>query len=262
MAYLVRTVKENWPAAATVAGAFAAWELGVRFFKVPEYVVPPPSAAILEMVRKWDMLWPHFMVTFTEMVASFLISAVIGIVVGIMVVYSRTLERAIYPLLVGFQTVPKVALAPMLLLWFGFGIWPKILVGVLVAFFPVVISTAVGLWSMDPELVPLARSMGASSRDVFLKFRLPSAVPNIFAGLKVSISLSVVGVVVGEFVGTEKGLGYVLLYANGNLQSKLLFAAVLLLTIMGVASYWVMELVETFATGWHRAKTQRFLDTM
>jgi NitT/TauT family transport system permease protein len=146
--------------------------------------------------------------------------------------------------LISSQAIPKVAIAPLLLVWFGFGLIPKVLVAFLIAFFPIVISTAVGLASIEQEKIYLARSMGLSAAATFFKIRLPNALPSIFAGLKISITLAVVGAVVGEFVGGEAGLGYMLMVANGSMDTPLLFAGLIALTIQGVVLYALVEWAE------------------
>jgi NitT/TauT family transport system permease protein len=156
-------------------------------------------------------------------------------------------SRTVLPLLISSQAIPKVAIAPLLLVWFGFGLFPKVLIAFLIAFFPVVISTAVGLSSIEPEKIYLARSMGLGATATFFKIRLPNALPSIFAGLKISITLAVVGAVVGEFVGGEAGLGYMLMVANGSMDTPLLFAGLIALTVQGVVLYALVEWAEYLA---------------
>jgi len=157
----------------------------------------------------------------------------------------------VLPLLISSQAMPKVAIAPLFLVWFGFGLVPKVLIAFLIAFFPVVINTAVGLAAIEPEKIHLARSMGFGAVDTFFKIRLPDALPAIFAGLKISITLAVVGAVVGEFVGGDAGLGYLLMVANGSMDTQLLFAGIVCLTILGVAFYLLVELAERLAVPRH-----------
>jgi NitT/TauT family transport system permease protein len=153
----------------------------------------------------------------------------------------------VLPLLVSSQAMPKVAVAPLFLVWFGFGLLPKVLIAFLIAFFPIVISTVVGLAAIEQEKIHLARSMGLGTVATFFKIRLPSALPSVFGGLKISITLAVVGAVVGEFVGGDAGLGYLLMVANGNIDTPLLFAGLIALTVQGVALYFLVELAERLA---------------
>src|SRR5262249_17578832 len=171
----------------------------------------------------------------------FALSIVVGIPLAIGIFMSPAFSRSVLPLLISSQAMPKVAVAPLLLVWFGFGLLPKVLIAFLIAFFPIVISTAVGLASIEPEEIHLARSMGLGPAGTFLKVRLPSALPSVFGGLKISIPLAVVGAVVGEFVGGDAGLGYLLMVANGNLDTPLLFAGIFALTVQGVVLYFLVE---------------------
>lgn len=220
------------------------WELAISAFRVPDYVIPPPSQILGEMIKQLPMLWGHTLVTTGEVVVGFVLSVVVGVPLAVLIVYSPFFERTIYPLLVSSQTIPKVAVAPIFLFWFGFGPTPKILVAFLIAFFPIVIATVVGLRSIEPEMIYLARSMGASPLLTFTKVRLPNALPSLFGGLKVAITLAVVGAVVGEFVGADKGLGYVIVLANGALNTKLVFASIAFLSLLGIVLFFAVEVVE------------------
>jgi NitT/TauT family transport system permease protein len=220
------------------------WELVINAVNVPDYVIPPPSQIVGEMIKQLPLLWGHTLITTSEVAIGFVLSVLVGVPLAVLIVYSPFFEHTIYPLLVSSQTVPKVAVAPIFLFWFGFGLTPKVLVAFLIAFFPVVIATVVGLRSVEPEMIHLARSMGASPLLTFTKIRLPHALPSLFGGLKVAITLAVVGAVVGEFVGSDKGLGYVVVLANGALNTKLLFAAITFLSLLGVVLFFLVEVVE------------------
>ncbi len=176
---------------------------------------------------------------------------ILGIPIAIILVASQTLNRALMPWLILSQTFPKVALAPLIVVWFGLGLFPKLMVTFLVAFFPVVISTIVGLRSVEREMIELAQSMRATPIQMFWHFRIPLALPNIFAGLKVSVSFAVVGAVIAEWVGASEGLGYLLMRANGNLDTTLLFSVLVALMIIGVVLYYAVELVERITIPWH-----------
>ena len=168
-------------------------------------------------------------------------------------------ERAVYPLIVGSNTVPKVALAPLLLAWFGFGLMPKILIVVLVAFFPIVINAVVGLKSLGAPMIYLARSMGASAAQVFWLFRMPNALPSIFAGLKIASVLSVIGAVVAEFVGADSGLGYAMMVATSDLNIARQFAAILVLSAIGMVFFWILGVVERLLLPWHSSVRNEIL---
>jgi NitT/TauT family transport system permease protein len=187
-----------------------------------------------------------------------LLSVVVGITLAVMISISRVFEKSLYPLLVGSQAIPKLALAPLFVVWFGFGLLPKVLMTFLIAVFPIVVSTVQGLASVETELEYLARSMGLGQYRTFRMIRLYRALPAIFAGLKVAITLAVVGAVVGEFVGSDRGLGTLLLRAIGMVNTPLLFAALFVLTVLGVVLFACIELLERLAIPWHvsqRAKS-------
>jgi ABC-type nitrate/sulfonate/bicarbonate transport system permease component len=186
-----------------------------------------------------------------EILAGFGISVLVGIPLAICVTYSLTLDRAIYPLIVGSQTVPKVAIAPLLLAWFGFGLAPKIMIVALVAFFPIVVNTVVGLRAASPQMLHLARSMGASPTQIFWRFRLPQALPNVFAGMKLATVLAVIGAVVAEFVGADSGLGYLIMVAGADFKIDRQFSAILVLSVLGMLLFWVAGWIERLVLPWH-----------
>jgi len=174
-----------------------------------------------------------------------------GIPLAIGIASLRWVEKSVYPLLVISQAVPKVAIAPLLLVWIGFGMETKILIAVLVAFFPIVISTVVGLRGLPPEMVELGSSMGLTAASMFRKIRLPHALPSMFGGIKVAATFTVVGVVIGEFVGADKGLGYFLLFSSGQMQMDLMFADVIILGALGIGLFWIVEWAERRWLPWH-----------
>jgi NitT/TauT family transport system permease protein len=184
----------------------------------------------------------------------FLVAAAFAIPVATLIVVSPVLERLLYPPMVATQSIPKIALAPLFIVWFGFGVVPKVAVAFLIAFFPIVIDTIVGLRSIDPAMIQLARSMGAPPHRMFLKLRLPHALPMIFGGLKVASSLAVVGALTGEFVGSDKGLGYLLLQASGNLNTALLFATLVVLSALAMAFFYLVEVLERILIPWHASQ--------
>jgi NitT/TauT family transport system permease protein len=198
-----------------------------------------------------EMLAVDTLITFYEIVASFLVAMAMGISLAMLVVRSRLFESAVYPLLVMSQAVPKVALAPLILIWFGFGLSPKIIIGALVAFFPILINTVSGIRSVEQDSIFLFQSMGARPWKMFLHLRFPTALPNIFGGAKVAITLAVVGAIIAEFIGANRGLGYVLIIANGMQDMRLLFAALTLISLLAVLCYWVISFIESMVLDWH-----------
>jgi NitT/TauT family transport system permease protein len=238
----------------TLVAITALGEVGIRVFRIPEYLLPLPSAVGREVARETAYLLPHVATTSLEILAGFLLAVIVGVPMAMVLVYSPALERSVYPLLVGSQSIPKVAIAPLLIFWTGIGLLPKVLVAFMIAFFPIVIDTTVGLRSIEPEMLHLARSMGASETKIFLKMRLPTALPHIFAGLKVAVTLAVVGAIVGEFIQADRGLGYVLLQANAQINTPLSFAAILILALVGVVMFVAVSAIEKIMIPWHASQ--------
>jgi NitT/TauT family transport system permease protein len=230
------------------------WDVFIRVFKIPPYLIPNPLSVAKQLVAEWPMLWRETLPTLYATLAGFALSALIGVPIAMWIAYSRLVESFVYPLLVFSQSIPKVAIAPLFVVWFGFGLVPKVIAAFLLGFFPVVVATVQGFKSLEGDVIDLARSMGANPLKIFLKFRLPHALPAIFSGLKVSVTLAVVGAVVGEFVGSNSGLGYVLQKANGTFDLPLMFAALVILSMIGVILFLVLELIERWLMPWHASQ--------
>ena len=233
---------------------FVAWELTVRLFALPEYLLPGPEPVLVALAQNIRTLAVQSVWTAGTVLAGFLVAAAVAIPLAMLIVISPVLERLLYPPMVATQSIPKIALAPLFIVWFGFGVAPKVAVAFLIAFFPIVIDTIVGLRSIDPAMIQLARSMGAPPRRIFLKLRLPHALPMIFGGLKVASALAVVGALTGEFVGSDRGLGYLLVQASGNLNTALLFATLVILSAMAMAFFYMVEMLERIAIPWHASQ--------
>jgi len=247
-----RETAARWiPPTVAVFVAVVIWEVTIRVFDIKPFVLPSPISVIEAALADFPSLMSNSWITLQEVMAGFALSVLVGVPLAVMIVSWTLAERAIYPLLIGSQVVPKIAIAPLFIIWFGFGIAPKILVAFLVAFLPIVIDTIIGLRATEIEKIYLARSMGASRLQVFFKIRLPNAMPSIFGGLKLAITLSVTGAVVGEFIGADRGLGRVIVVANGNLDTPGLFAAVTVLSAMGVALFLFINLLERIVIRWH-----------
>lgn len=225
-----------------------AWQILVPLSGLSEFVLPTPLAIAKRIVTELPLLTTHGYVTLFEVVVGFAMGVLVGIPLALSIFYSRAFERAIYPILVALQTVPKVALAPLLVLYLGYGWAPKITLAFLISFFPIVISTVVGLQSLDKNLVNLVRSMGAGEWQTFFKVRLPAALPNIFGGFKVAVSLAVIGAVIGEYVAAERGLGYLQLQANSQFDTTLNFATVVAISGLGVMLYFIIDTIEARVT--------------
>jgi len=237
--------------AATFAVVLGAIELTVRLLHIKEYLLPPPSKAISTMVGQWSLFLPETWVTFKEVIIGYGLSIAVAVPLAVAIVASPLFEKCIYPLLVTSQVVPKIALAPLFLIWLGYGTLPKILIVALLAFFPIVIDAVIGLRSIEFEKLYLARSMGANSLQTFFKLRLPNALPSLFSGLKLAATFCVIGAVVSELVGATAGLGYLMIEAEGNLNTPVVFGAIGYLTLMGIAMFSVVAFIERLAIPWH-----------
>jgi len=250
-----RAMKRVWFMRASplfvIVALLVVWEVGVRVFGVPAYLLPPPSAIARRMVIDYKLLAVNAWVTLGEVLAGYALAIVVSIPLASILAQFRVVENAVYPTLVASQTIPKVAIAPILVVWFGFGLTPKILIAFLICFFPIVVDTMTGFRCVPREVIWLSRSMGASQWKTFVKIRIPAALPNIFAGLKVASTLAVVGAVVGEFIGADRGLGYQLIVANGLMDVQLSFAVLVSLSLLGIALYLAVDLLERLALPWH-----------
>ena len=239
----------------SLAGFLILWEISCRAFGIPEFVLPSPSKTIATVIAKWPLFAKHSTVTFLETFAGFLMAVAFGVLCAAIIVVIPMLADIIMPLLLISQLVPKVAIAPILLIWFGYGIFPKIFIAFLIAFFPIVVNTAAGLASVERPMLDLARSLEATRWQVFWKFRIPVALPEMFSGMKIAITLAVIGAIIGEFVGGSSGLGYLILLANSEIDTPLAFAALLLLSVGGIVLYAMVELVERLVIPWNKATT-------
>jgi NitT/TauT family transport system permease protein len=245
-----RLLGETLIPATTLLAALLVWEVATRALRIPRFIMPAPSAILGE---GWEWRYRfigHTWVTLYETLGGFALSMVVGVPLAVLIVYSPALRAAIYPLVILAQSVPKIAIAPVLLLVLGYGEVPKMVVAFLVAFFPVVVDTATGLAATPPELLDLSRSYRASAFKTFVKVRLPMALPFIFAGAKVAITLSVIGAVVGEFVGSDKGLGYVILSSTSYWKTEVAFSAMILLSVMAIVLFAAVSLVERVVCPW------------
>ncbi len=226
------------------AAILLLWEIVVPWAKIPKLILPTPSEILATMYAKHGLLLSDTAVTMIEVLYGFVLAIIVGVPLALGIFYSPIFGKSIYPILVALQTVPKVALAPILVLWFGFGLVPKIAVSFLISVFPIVIATVVGLTTLERDMIYLVRSMGANEFQTFVKIRLPAALPSIFGGLKVAIGLSVVGAVIGEYIAAEGGLGYRQLTANIQFDSALNFGALIAIAICGMATFAAVEAVE------------------
>ena len=227
------------------------WEAAVRIGNVPAYLLPPPSALAMRLASDFRGILFHTLVTSGEVLLGFGLAIVISIPMAALLAQSVWAERILHPILVLSQTVPKVAIAPLLVVWFGFGMAPKILVAFTMCFFPIVVDTLTGFKSAPAQLHWLALSTGATRWQTFVHFQVPAALPHIFSGIKVASTLAIVGAVVGEFVAADRGLGYQLIVANGALDVTLSFTVLVVLSVMGVLLYSLVDFIERLVLPWH-----------
>jgi NitT/TauT family transport system permease protein len=237
-----------------IAAMLLVWELVARFELVPSYTLPPLTDVVSRCFTDASYLGEHSLISAQEIAIAFVLSAVIGVLLGVAIVSARAFEKAVFPLLVCSQVVPKIALAPLLIIWLGFGISSKVVIAFLIAFFPVVVSTVTGFRAGAADTMYLARSMGATRLQLFFKVRLPAALPSIFDGLKVSATLALSGAIIGEYAGADQGIGYVISQASaargGGEQVTIVFAAVLYITAMGLLLYGAVVLAERITLRW------------
>ncbi len=229
----------------------ALWQAAVAILKVPAYLLPAPTQIFRTFFDELPRILHHGWFTTYEMLLGYGLAVIIAVPLAIAITSSQRFDRFVMPTMLFFQVVPKVAIAPLFLVWFGVGTTPKVLIAFLISFFPIVIDAAVGLRSMSSEMNDLARSMGASRMQVFTQFRLPTSLPYLFSGLKVAATLAVAGAVVGEFVGADRGLGYLLMVTGTNLETAMVFATLVALTIIGLVFFYAVEFLEQLLIPWH-----------
>lgn len=234
----------------------AAWEFGVRIFDVQAFILPPPSDVWESLLRQFQTprFWNNLWVTTQETLIGFFLGVVTAFLIGIAVVQSRIVEKTVFPYVVAFQTVPKIALAPLFIIWFGFGLTSKILIAALIAFFPMLINVIEGLRSADPDQIELMRSLDASKGQIFFRIQLPNSMPFVFAGLDIGIVFAIIGAVVGEWVGARAGLGYQLLQYIYDFNIAGLFAIMIVLAVMGLVAHSTIRLLQRRFAGWSEAE--------
>ena len=239
------------PAMAVFAAFIALWQMAVSFLDIREYLLPAPGTVLSAMGTGSDIPWrSHLWVTTLEVVGAFVLAGVSGVLLGMAIAWSATLARALMPFLVFVNTLPKVAIAPLFLMWLGYGIWPNMLIGALIGFFPVVVNTAVGLTQIDDDMLDLGRVFNAPKWKVFLKIRVPNAYPYILSALKVTASAAVIGAVVGEFVASQRGLGYVIMTTQSSMNTPAAFAALVWISILGLLLFGLVAGLSRLLAPW------------
>ena len=245
-----RALVRHLPSLGLFAVLLLAWQLAGPVFGIREYLLPSPVSVVRAALSR-TIPWPtHLTITTLEILGGFAVAGLAGVLLGVAVAWSPVAARALMPFLVFVNTLPKVAVAPLFLLWLGYGIVPNILIAALIGFFPVVINTAVGLTQVDEELLDLGRVFGAPTWKVFLKIRLPNALPYVLSALKITATAAVVGAVVGEFVASQAGLGMVIVNAQTNLNTPVAFAALVWISIVGLVLYGLVGLAARWWAPW------------
>ena len=227
------------------------WELAVRFFDIPRYILPAPSSIIATLVSKWSSsLASATWVTLTEVAIGFTLSLIIAILIAVMLHASEHVRRGVYPLLIGSQTIPIVVIGPILAIIFGYNIVPKVLLVALICFFPIVVTTIDGLASVDPMLIRMMKTLYGTRWSIFTRVEFPAAMPSMFSGIRVAASYAAIGAVFGEYAGSSNGLGYVMIQATPQLQTAMVFAAILLLSAISVVMFILVTAAERFFIPW------------
>jgi NitT/TauT family transport system permease protein len=245
-----RRLARNLPSVVLFVALLAAWQIAVSVLRLREYLLPSPLA-VMRALTGSEIPWlGHLWITTVEIVGAFAVAAVVGVALGIAIAWSSVLARALVPFLVFVNTLPKVAVAPLFLLWLGYGVVPNMLIGALIGFFPVVINTAVGLTQVDEELLDLGRVFNAPKWKVFATIRIPNAYPYILSALKVTATAAVVGAIVGEFIASQKGLGYVIITTQGSMNTPVAFAALVWISVIGLAVYGAVVLAARLIAPW------------
>ncbi len=252
-------ILRRWLPAVLVAGVvIGAWEVLVAVNDVPGWKLPPPSGVAVEMWEARALLASHTWVTLAEVLAGFAIALVAGVTLAGLISISSTMARVLYPPVIASETVPWIVIAPLLLIWVGYGMQHKVIVVALIALFPIVVNTADGLRSADPDMVSLLRALGASRRQIFAKVQVPSSLPSLFSGIKIAVTASVIGAVVGEWVGSSEGLGYLAIRSKSQFLTDRVLASIFLLCLMGIALFLVAALAERRLLPWyHDARRNR-----
>ena len=247
-----RTVRRWLPALLIVLAILALWEAYVRIFDVQTWLLPAPSAIAAALFQDAGLLWRHTRATLTEIIVGFGLALACGVLLATAIGMSRTLERALYPFIIASQTIPIIVIAPMLLIWVGYGLAPKVIVVALISFFPIVVNMVDGLKSVDRDVVNLMRTLGANRRQVFFKVQVPTSLPYLFSGMRVAIAVSVIGAVIGEWVGSSEGLGYLMLRSKPQFLTERVFASIAILSALGIGLFASVGIMERLAIPWRR----------
>jgi len=233
-----------------IIGMFGVWEIGCNVFNVPEFILPAPSDIYRAAVRWWYPLLQDSLVTLYSTMLGFGMAIVAGVLLGIAIGSSTLVYKGLYPLLIAFNSIPKVAVVPVLIIWFGIGMWPAVITAFLISFFPIVVNVATGIATVEPELKDVLRALGARPRDIIIKVGLPRAMPYFFASLKIAVTVAFVGSIIAESVAPNAGIGRLMMVASSRFDVPLVFAGLITTGLMGIVLYWIAEFIERKTTGW------------
>ena len=232
------------------AALFVIWEAACWLFAIPVFFLPPPSVIAMAFVEYWPAISRHSWFTLEATLIGFALAVGFGLLLGLLVGWSRTIYAGLYPLMIGFNAIPKVAVVPILVLWFGIGFVPAVLTAFLISFFPIVVNVATGLATIEPELEDVLKALGASKLDIMRKVGIPRTLPYFFGSLKIAITLAFVGSVISESIASNYGIGNLMLQAQAQFQVPLIFAGLVALAVEGIVMYWLMAILEARMTGW------------
>ena len=235
---------------AIIIGFFLVWEGSVRLFAIKEFILPAPTRIFQEMIVAWQPILTNSMQTLFTTLVGFAIAIVFGVVCGVLIGSSTLVYNGFYPILIGFNAIPKVAIVPILVIWFGIGTVPAVITAFLISFFPILVNVATGIATVEPELKDVLRALGAKNRDIVMKVGLPRAMPYFFASLKIAITVAFVGSIISETVASNSGIGHMMTYASAQFRVPLVFAGLLVTAVMGVMMYVVAAAIERRVTGW------------
>jgi NitT/TauT family transport system permease protein len=234
-----------------VVAFLVAWEMAVTVFKIPRYILPSLSSVIRQMVKNWELIWQYTLVTGMEAFIGFTIAVALGVPLAMLTGFSRILRQTFYPFAVALEMVPKIAFAPLFVVWFGFGFMPKMIIVFLVCFFPILLNGILGFTSLSQEMGHFSRSTGADGLTMFWKFRVPAAMPELFVGIKGAAVNATVGATIAEWVGGDAGLGYYIQIATGQLRMDLAYAIIFMLALVGLLLFYIVILLEKRIIPWH-----------
>jgi ABC-type nitrate/sulfonate/bicarbonate transport system permease component len=249
-----RTVRSILPPLAIIVGVLLLWETWVDAAQIKPFILPSPSRILQSLVGDHKLILGHLGITLAEILAGYIAAACIAFISGVAIAYSRILRRSVYPLIVLFHMVPVIAIAPILIIWFGYNVWPRIIVTALIAYFPMVVNVVAGFSSVEPELQAFFRSLNAGRIETFLKLALPTALPSIFAGLKITSVLAVVGATVSEWIGADRGLGHLIAEDTSQFYTERVFASITVLSLVGIALFALTSIVEWLVLPWQHAQ--------